>query len=166
MWQLGDGECWWRVLGGIVWTNACNYTGFDLHQHPISSTSFFRIETGSIMEQSLNVAHLRRATIVCSTEASVWVLDRDLAERSGVSPHGDTMEISWPKESSSSPSWCLSVRLAMSYQCNVKYVNCISLGHGWFLFQPVISLKRSAFRFCWPSWCCRGGEADGIRQSL
>lgn len=43
------------------------------------------------MEQSLNVAHLRRATIVCSTEASVWVLDRDLAERSGVSPHGDIM---------------------------------------------------------------------------
>ena len=33
------------------------------------------------LEGSL-VAQLRRATIVCTTEASVWVLDRDLAERS------------------------------------------------------------------------------------
>ena len=48
------------------------------------------------MEGLLNVAHLRRATIVCATEASVWVLDRGMAERSGEIPwryHGDTMGV-------------------------------------------------------------------------
>ena len=94
------------------------------------------------MEESLNVAHLRRATIVCSTEASVWVLDRDLAERSGFffpwRYHGDIMiqgiqfkSIVMPVSEAGYVMLCP----IMSYQCNVKYVNCIILYTGaWLVF--------------------------------